>query len=77
MSYKLEIHIDGLNACIKPQAKVLQHILGHKDITTTYNTYGDVFDKIEFDNITKAENYLRENGLSIYGKTKPKIIKMA
>jgi len=34
------------------QAKVLQHILGHKDITTTYNTYGDVFDKFECDNIT-------------------------
>ena len=59
------------------QAKVLQHILGHKDITTTYNTYGDVFDKFEFDNITKAENYLKQNGLSIYQNTKPKIIKMA
>ena len=39
------------------QAKVLQHILGHKDITTTYNTYGDVFNKFEFDNISKAEDY--------------------
>lgn len=48
------------------QAKVLQHILGHKDITTTYNTYGDVFNKFEFDNISKAENYMRQNGLVIY-----------
>ncbi|MBQ0084602.1 MAG: site-specific integrase [Clostridiales bacterium] len=48
------------------QAKVLQHILGHKDITTTYNTYGDVFDKFEFDNIQNAENYMKQNGLSIY-----------
>ena len=48
------------------QAKVLQHILGHKDITTTYNTYGDVFDKFECDNITKAEIYMKENGLKIY-----------
>ena len=50
------------------QAKVLQHILGHKDITTTYNTYGDVFDKFEFDNITKAEDYMIQNGLSIFSK---------
>ena len=48
------------------QAKVLQHILGHKDITTTYNTYGDVFNKFEFDNISKAEKYMTENGLSLY-----------
>ena len=48
------------------QAKVLQHILGHKDITTTYNTYGDVFNKFEFDNISKAEDYMRQNGLVIY-----------
>ncbi len=47
-------------------AKVLQHILGHKDIITTYNTYGDVFDKFECDNITKAEIYMKENGLKIY-----------
>ena len=48
------------------QAKVLQHILGHKDITTTYNTYGDVFNKFEFDNISKTEDYMRQNGLVIY-----------
>lgn len=50
------------------QAKVLQHILGHKDITTTYNTYGDVFKRFEFDNITNAENYMKENGLTIFPK---------
>ena len=38
----------------------------HKDITTTYNTYGDVFNKFEFDNISKAEDYMRQNGLVIY-----------
>ncbi len=47
------------------QAKVLQHILGHKDITTTYNIYGDVFDKFEFDNILVAEEYLERQGLSV------------
>lgn len=47
------------------QAKVLQHILGHKDITTTYNIYGDVFDRFEFDNILGADEYLKQQGLSI------------
>ena len=46
------------------QAKVLQHILGHKDITTTYNIYGDVFDRFEFDNIVAAEQYMTGLGLS-------------
>ena len=46
------------------QAKVLQHILGHKDITTTYNIYGDVFDRFEFDNIVAAEQYM--TGLGLY-----------
>lgn len=47
------------------QAKVLQHILGHKDITTTYNIYGDVFDRFEFDNILVAQEYLMKHGLAI------------
>ena len=46
------------------QAKVLQHILGHKDNTTTYNIYGDVFDRFEFDNIVAAEQYMTGLGLS-------------
>ncbi len=47
------------------QAKVLQHILGHNDITTTYNIYGDVFDRFEFDNIVGVDEYLKQQGLSI------------
>lgn len=46
------------------QAKVLQHILGHSDITTTYNIYGDVFDRFELDNIVVAEQYMTGVGLS-------------
>lgn len=45
------------------QAKVLQFRLGHKDITTTYNTYGDVFDKFEDANIDKACAYLNSIGI--------------
>lgn len=47
------------------QAKVLQHLLGHKDITTTYDRYGDVFDRFENDNIVKAEQYMIDNGLTL------------
>ncbi len=41
------------------QAKVLQHILGHKDITTTYNIYGNalrlkIIDSEYISAITKA-----------------------
>ena len=45
------------------QAKVLQYRLGHKDITTTYNTYGDVFDRFEDANIDKACAYLNSIGI--------------
>ena len=47
------------------QAKVLQHRLGHKNITTTYNTYGDVFDRFEFDNLEKADAYMLKMGLTM------------
>lgn len=45
------------------QAKVLQYRLGHKDIKTTYNTYGDVFDKFEDANINKACEYMASIGI--------------
>ena len=47
------------------QAKVLQHLLGHKDITTTYDRYGDVFDHFENENILKAEEYMQKVGMTI------------
>ena len=47
------------------QAKVLQHLLGHKDITTTYDRYGDVFDRFENDNIMKAEQYMQSAGITM------------
>lgn len=47
------------------QAKVLQRVLGHTDIQTTYNVYGDVFAEFEKDNLLKAEIYRKNNGLSL------------
>ena len=47
------------------QAKVLQYRLGHKDIKTTYNTYGDVFDMFEVVSIDRAEEYMNELGIKL------------
>lgn len=45
------------------QAKVLQKLLGHTDITTTLNTYCDAFDKFQNDNVEKVNNYMSDLGL--------------
>lgn len=37
---------------------VLQKLLGHKDISTTLNTYTSVFNKFKIDEIEKVNNYL-------------------
>lgn len=46
-------------------AKVLQHLLGHTDITVTMNTYCDAFDEFSEENLTIADCYLRNNNLQI------------
>lgn len=38
--------------------KVLQDILGHKDISVTLNTYCDVFAKFEKEHLNNADNYI-------------------
>lgn len=42
-------------------AVVLKKLLGHADITTTLNTYVDVFEKMEKDNIVRIEEYMEKN----------------
>lgn len=44
-------------------ATVLQKILGHTDISTTLNTYCDVFAEYERQNVDKSYNYFVESGL--------------
>lgn len=39
-------------------AKVLQHLLGHKDIQTTLNTYCDVYDNLTDQSTQKINEYL-------------------
>ena len=45
------------------QAKVLQQILGHKNISTTLDTYTSVFEKFNKDENIKYENYMKQIGL--------------
>lgn len=46
-------------------AKVLQHKLGHADITVTLNTYADVFNQFEDKEDDKVSSYLEQNGLKL------------
>lgn len=46
-------------------AKVLQTLLGHKDITTTLNTYCDCFEKYEQEHLDKANEYMKAQHLAI------------
>lgn len=45
--------------------KVLQKLLGHTDIKITLNTYCTAFESFQNDNISKVNDYLKNNGLSI------------
>ena len=44
-------------------AKVLQKLLGHKDIKVTLNTYCDAFEKFEQDSLNKVDIYLEKQGI--------------
>lgn len=46
-------------------AKVLQHQLGHTDISTTLNTYCDVFDSYADSYIESVQKYLDSNDIAI------------
>lgn len=45
--------------------KVLQKLLGHTDISVTLNTYCTAFDEYTGVNIEAANNYMKEQNLSI------------
>ena len=47
------------------QAKVLQVLLGHKNIQITLNTYCNAFDKYQSENIERVNAYLKGNGITI------------
>ena len=45
--------------------KVLQNLLGHTDIKVTLDTYSDVFDNFQNENVAKVDEYLSSAGLVI------------
>ncbi len=45
--------------------KVLQNLLGHTDIKVTLDTYSDVFDNFQNENVAKVDEYLSSAGLAI------------
>lgn len=45
--------------------KVLQNLLGHTDIKVTLDTYSDVFDNFQNENVAKVDEYLSGAGLAL------------
>ena len=46
-------------------AEVLQKLLGHTDISTTVNTYCDVFTEYKQKHLEKQQEYLKMNGIQL------------
>lgn len=45
--------------------KVLQTLLGHADIRITLDTYSNVFESFQAENVAKVDNYLSDLGIAI------------
>ena len=57
------------------QAKVLQKLLGHTDITVTMNTYADVFETYQDKEVEKLNEYWKNTGLALTDDKPEKITK--
>lgn len=47
------------------QPNTLKKLLGHEDIETTLNTYCDVFEKLQNDNVKQYETYMANLGITL------------
>lgn len=47
------------------QPNTLKKLLGHEDIETTLNTYCDVFERLQNDNVKQYESYMQNLGVSM------------
>lgn len=45
--------------------KVLQTLLGHTDIRITLDTYSNVFETFQTENVAKVDSYLSDLGIAI------------
>lgn len=43
--------------------KILQNLLGHKDISVTLDTYSDVFENFQTENVAKIDEYMKALGM--------------
>lgn len=61
------------------QPNTLKKLLGHEDIETTLNTYCDVFEKLQNDNVKQYETYMANLGITLTEQSNdtPKVIKTA
>ena len=52
--------------CIEAGMKpvVLQRLMGHADISVTMNTYADIFDQHQDDELKKVTEYMKKIGIS-------------
>lgn len=47
------------------QPNTLKKLLGHEDIETTLNTYCDVFERLQSDNVRQYEQYMQSLGITL------------
>lgn len=50
------------------QPNTLKKLLGHEDIQTTLNTYCDVFERLQSDNVNQYQSYMADLGITLSGK---------
>ena len=43
--------------------KILQNLLGHKDISVALDTYSDVFENFQTENVAKIDEYMKALGM--------------
>ena len=60
----------GSEMCIRDRCieggmppKILQNLLGHKDISVTLDTYSDVFENFQTENVAKIDEYMKALGM--------------
>lgn len=52
------------------QPNTLKKLLGHEDIQTTLNTYCDVFERLQSDNLRQYEKYMSDLGITLSKSSK-------
>ena len=51
--------------CMYLPTNLLQKLLGHRNIEVTLNTYADVFEAFQTENVEKVDGYLTDLGIEV------------